>query len=186
MFKSHRYYEEFPLEYPRASTTHILGVCTGLLAASAVSASRSLTSLIPLAVQTIRIAFRLGSRVATVGYQVESRTDVPQTWSTIVLGISSDDAEIALSEFNENNVCYTNYILNKLLTRLGPLPLKSALHQRFELHVSHHQRSAVPAKPTVWHFAPVPESPMSRDSNPWTISCTSPIQPIGCRPNHRR
>jgi Starter unit:ACP transacylase in aflatoxin biosynthesis len=126
-----RYYEDFPLEYPRTSTTHILGVCTGLLAASAVASSRSLTSLLPLAVQTLRIAFRLGSRVATVGHQVESRTSVPQTWSTIVLGISSDDAEIALSEFNENHV---SYIIgaegNTLLMCSGPLTLKSTLHQR--------------------------------------------------------
>jgi hypothetical protein len=89
-----------------------------------------LTSLIPLAVQTLRIAFRLGSRVATVGHQVESRTSVPQTWSTIVLGISSEDAGIALSEFNENHVSHMNAFGNKLLICLGPLTLESTLHQR--------------------------------------------------------
>lgn len=43
-------------------------------------------------------------RVDTVGTQVESQTNIPHTWSTVVLGITSEDAEIALSEFNENNV----------------------------------------------------------------------------------
>ncbi|KUJ15366.1 ketoacyl-synt-domain-containing protein [Mollisia scopiformis] len=95
------YYEEYPLEYPRISTTHILGVCTGLLAASAVASSTSLSSLIPLAIQTIRITFRLGSRVATVAEQLEPPTNRTQTWSTIVLGIGSEDAGIAVAEFNK-------------------------------------------------------------------------------------
>jgi hypothetical protein len=84
----------------------MLGVCTGLLAAAAVASSRSLSALIPVAIQTIRIAFRLGSRVATVGDQLESRIDSSQTWSTIVLGIGREDAEAALVEFNEKHVSH--------------------------------------------------------------------------------
>jgi hypothetical protein len=99
-----RYFEEYPLEYPRFSSTQILGVCTGLLAAAAVASSRSLTALIPIAIQTIRVAFRLGSRVATIGGQLESRIGSSQTWSTIVLGIGREDAEAALAEFNEKQV----------------------------------------------------------------------------------
>jgi len=99
-----RYYEEFPLQYPHISTTQILGVCTGLLAASAVASSHTLSALIPLAVQTIRIAFRLGSRVATLGEQIEPKTQTLQTWSTIVLGVGREDALEALTQFNETNV----------------------------------------------------------------------------------
>lgn len=79
-------------------------MCTGLLTASAVASSTSLTTLIPLAIQTIRITFRLGSRVATVAEQLEPPTDRTQTWSTIVLGINSGDAGVAVAEFNRDHV----------------------------------------------------------------------------------
>ncbi|PQE14273.1 polyketide synthase protein [Rutstroemia sp. NJR-2017a BVV2] len=94
------FFEEQPLAYLEPANTEVLGVCTGLLAASAVASCTSLTSLIPLAVQAVRIAFRLGSRVATVGNQLETTKDRQQTWSTIVLGISADAGEAALAEFN--------------------------------------------------------------------------------------
>ena len=181
-----RYYEDFPLEYPRPSRTHILGVCTGLLAASAVASSCSLTSLIPLAVQTLRIAFRLGSRVATVGNQLESRTSVPQSWSTIVLGMTSEVAEVTLSEFNEKHVSYLADFAGKLLMHPGPLTLKSTLHQCLKFHVSHCERVTYYAKATVRDIAAFPESPISRDPNPGTISCTPLIQTVRCREDYRR
>ena len=81
-----------------------MGVCTGLLAASAVASCNTLISLIPLAVQAVRIAFRLGLRVATVGRHLESPLDRGQTWSTIVLGLGSEAAEVALNDFNEKQV----------------------------------------------------------------------------------
>ncbi|KAA8573325.1 hypothetical protein EYC84_003812 [Monilinia fructicola] len=96
------FFEEHPLEYLESSNTEVLAVCTGLLAASAVASCKSLTSLVPLAVQAVRIAFRLGSRVAAVGSQLESASDRRKTWSTIVLGISPEVAEHALAEFNES------------------------------------------------------------------------------------
>jgi len=96
------FFEENPLSYLKPSNTEVLAVCTGLLAASAVASCTSLTALIPLAVQAVRIAFRLGSRVATVGNQLESSSDRKKTWSTIVLGISPEAAEPALAEFNKS------------------------------------------------------------------------------------
>lgn len=96
------FFEEHPLAYLEPSNTEVLAVCTGLLAASAVASCKSLTSLIPLAVQAVRIAFRLGSRVAAVGNQLESASDRQKTWSTIVMGLSPEAAERALEEFNES------------------------------------------------------------------------------------
>ena len=181
-----RYYEDFPLEYPQASTTHILGVCTGLLAASAIASSRSLSSLIPLAVQTLRIAFRLGSRVATVGHQVETQTSIPQTWSTIVLGVNSEDAGIALSEFNENHVSCTDDSKDPILILTGPLTFEPTLHQRRKFHVGHHQWIAIYAEAAIRHITAVPESSMSRNSHSGTIPRTPLIQPIRCRQDYRR
>jgi hypothetical protein len=99
-----RFFEERPLEYLQNTKTQILGICTGLLAASAVASCTSLTSLIPLAVQAVRIAFRLGSRVTSVGNQIECQSETKQEWSTIVVGIASEAAEAAVSEFNEVQV----------------------------------------------------------------------------------
>lgn len=99
-----RFFEEQSLEYLQISKTQILGICTGLLAASAVASCNSLTSLVPLAVQTIIVAFRLGLRVASTGAQIESRAESDQEWSTIVVGIGSDAAEAALADFNEAQV----------------------------------------------------------------------------------
>ena len=101
-----RFFEENPLEYLQSSATQILGVCTGLLAASAVASATSLISLVPLAVQTVKIAFRLGSRVATTGQRLESPANQNQKWSTIVLGISSEAAEPALKELNDKQVSF--------------------------------------------------------------------------------
>lgn len=71
----------------------------------------SLTALIPLAVQAVRIAFRMGARVTTVGNQLESTVDRSQTWSTIVLGIGSEAAQIALEDFNDEQVCNASHAL---------------------------------------------------------------------------
>lgn len=95
------FFEEQPIKYLQPASTEVLGICTGLLAASAVASSTSLLSLIPLAVQALRIAFRLGSRVAAIGDQLESQKDRQQTWSTVVLGISPEDAAAALAAFNK-------------------------------------------------------------------------------------
>ncbi|KAK2629894.1 hypothetical protein QTJ16_000714 [Diplocarpon rosae] len=129
------YYEEYPLEYP-SSSTEILGICTGLLSASAVASSSSLSSLIPLAVQTVRIAFRLGSRVSTVANQLETPTDQSQTWSTIVVGISRDEAEVAISEFNtshglSNSKClYISAVGSMSVTISGAPSVRSKLFDR--------------------------------------------------------
>ena len=96
-----------------------MGVCTGLLAASAVASCCTLTSLIPLAVQTVRIAFRLGLRVATVGRHLESPSDWGETWSTIVIGISSEAAEVALKDFNDKQVSAILQVDKSLLTFRG-------------------------------------------------------------------
>lgn len=107
------------MEYLQASTSQILGVCTGLLAASAVASSNSLTALIPLAVQAVCIAFRLGARVSRVGHQLEASGSEDQTWSTIVLGISSEAAELELKDFNQNQVSDSERLLKFSLIGLG-------------------------------------------------------------------
>ena len=76
----------------------LVGLCTGLITATAVACADSLTALLPLAIESVRIAFRAGAHVGKVAQQleVESRS---QSWSTIV---ASDEksAQAALDSFH--------------------------------------------------------------------------------------
>ncbi|KAH6673078.1 hypothetical protein B0J14DRAFT_701044 [Halenospora varia] len=145
------FFEEHPLEYLQSSRTQILGICTGLLSASAVASCDSLVSLVPLAVQAVRIAFRLGSRVAIVGEQIESRLAGKQDWSTIVLGVNSDVAEAAVQEFNANqglvlsNKLYISAIGAMSVTITGAPSTRELL---FETSSSFHtlQRKEIPIR----------------------------------------
>lgn len=96
-------HEDRPLEYPVPKDTQILGVCTGLLAASAVASCPSLAPLIPLAVETVAIAFRAGELVATVSDRLEQRLE-NDTWSTIIGGQHMFSIESEIEEFNKEQV----------------------------------------------------------------------------------
>jgi Starter unit:ACP transacylase in aflatoxin biosynthesis len=67
-----------------------------------VASADSLTALIPLAVEAVRIAFRTGAHVGRVAQQLECDTQ-QKSWSTIVAADASV-VEVALSEFHEANV----------------------------------------------------------------------------------
>ncbi|KAF2853068.1 ketoacyl-synt-domain-containing protein [Plenodomus tracheiphilus IPT5] len=61
-----------------------LGLCTGALAAAAVSCSRSTLDLIPLAVDAIAVAFRVGLLVESCARQLVQPDKNDQSWSVIV------------------------------------------------------------------------------------------------------
>ena len=54
--------------------------------------------------------------MATVGRHLESPSDWDKTWSTIVLGIGSEAAEVALKDFNDKNVSAVLRVDKSLLT----------------------------------------------------------------------
>ncbi|KAF4537425.1 putative polyketide synthase [Lasiodiplodia theobromae] len=87
--------------YPDASSTRIVGLCTGLLTGAAVSCTQSLTELIPVAVQTVVLAFRTGLVVA----DVRDRIDMGQpdrSWSIMIPGLSGTAAAPYLDEFSRD------------------------------------------------------------------------------------
>ena len=102
-----RCFEEQPRTYIPSSLSRpdikLAGLCTGLIAASAGASADSLTALIPLAVEAVRIAFRTGAHVGRVAQQLECETS-RQSWSTIVAA-DAKAVETALSEFHEEDVC---------------------------------------------------------------------------------
>ncbi|KAI1129226.1 polyketide synthase [Nemania abortiva] len=71
---------------PSPQNSRILGLCTGTLAAAAVSCSQGSLELLPLATVAVRVAFRVGVAVAEVGNLVETPDSLPQPWSMVVVG----------------------------------------------------------------------------------------------------
>lgn len=96
----HRVCEENPRAYLQPGTL-IIGTCTGLLAASAIASSDSLIALIPLAVETVRLAFRLG---ATAARKAESLEASQTPWTSLVTGVDSTTVSVAVEEFNQTQV----------------------------------------------------------------------------------
>jgi len=91
-------------ELPRPEFLAI-GVCTGLLTASAVASCDDLQHFIPLAVETVRIAFRVGLLVSSRAREISGQP-AHTSWSTIVSGLSSDDANARIREFTKSHVSF--------------------------------------------------------------------------------
>ena len=75
-----------------------------MLAASAIASANSLTALLPLAVETVRIAFRTGLYVGEVADRLERGQDTSEAWSTTVATSDKQGAEVALDEYNQAHV----------------------------------------------------------------------------------
>lgn len=114
-----RCFEEQPRTYIPSSSSRpdarLAGLCTGLIAASAVASADSLTALLPLAVEAVRIAFRTGTHVGQVAQQLECERG-QNSWSTIVAA-DAEAAEAALFVFHEENVCASDTVT---ILRLDP------------------------------------------------------------------
>ncbi|USW47943.1 Putative thioesterase, Acyl transferase domain superfamily, phosphopantetheine binding ACP [Septoria linicola] len=89
--------------YPTASDSCLTGVCTGALAAVAVSCAISVTNLIPLALHTITVAFRLGARSWELGSSIAGNTidahGCYASWTSAVAGISADALQEKISAY---------------------------------------------------------------------------------------
>ncbi|KAF1988370.1 polyketide synthase-like protein [Aulographum hederae CBS 113979] len=141
------YYGENQDELPTPANTRLVGLCTGLLAASAVACARSLTDLIPLALEAVRIAFRTGN-VVGMSRDALQATATNESWSTIVTGINEKSAQAALDEFHasrgipSSNRAYISAVSVMAITISGPPATTSRLFQETEAFKSH--RVAIP------------------------------------------
>ena len=131
-------------EYPTHSSTHIVGSCTGLLAAAAVSSARTLVDLLPLAVELVSIAYRIGSLVTETRDHIEQAPSRSPSWSVVLPGLRKDQASDILKTFHKNNVgSGVKYISTSINTpsmpqsrikrtsvRSAPARLLSAVRQR--------------------------------------------------------
>ncbi|RCI15849.1 hypothetical protein L249_1704 [Ophiocordyceps polyrhachis-furcata BCC 54312] len=72
-----------------SSSSRVAGICTGALAAAAVSCSRNAVELVPLAVEAVTAAFRVGMLVADVAQRVAPSKTLEESWSVLVPGAAS-------------------------------------------------------------------------------------------------
>ena len=114
--------EDSTKPYPGPNDTYVLGVCTGSLAAAAISCSTSLSDLLPLAVQTALVAFRLGLCALDIRDRLETSTeDRGRPWSVVISGLEAQVAEAAIKTFCQENV--------SAVWRLWNAPVANAGHQ---------------------------------------------------------
>lgn len=79
----------------------VIGLSTGALAAAAIVCSSNLVNLVPLAVDAVITAFRIGVRVAELAKRVAPFDGADQSWSIKVSDLASADA---IHQFCQNTV----------------------------------------------------------------------------------
>ncbi|PYI20253.1 putative polyketide synthase [Aspergillus violaceofuscus CBS 115571] len=134
--------EENPRAYLQPGTL-IIGTCTGLLAASAIASADSLVALVPLAVETVRVAFRLGATAARKAKSLEA-SQTP--WTSLVTGIDSTTVSAAVEEFNQtqglrsSHRVYVSSVATNSVAVSGPPSLRTRLFEvSSALRGTHHR-----------------------------------------------
>lgn len=90
--KANKFYSQAEDRYHGTAVSQSIGLCTGALAAAAVTCSRSTLDLVPLAVDAVTVAFRIGMHVTDAARRVAQLNDSDESWSIIVPGTASFEA----------------------------------------------------------------------------------------------
>ncbi|KAI9670205.1 MAG: Type I Iterative PKS [Alyxoria varia] len=138
------FFEENPHGFPILPNVRAIGLCTGVLAAAAVVSARSLSELIPLAVEVVKIAFRAGTCVGVSKDALDNGSSDQDTWSTIVTNTSENTAKAALEAFETSsgiqspNQAYISAVSAMAVTISGPPCTTKRLFEDSEtLHKAH-------------------------------------------------
>lgn len=100
-----RHHEDFGLRTYLPGKTCIVGLCLGSLVAATVASSHSLADLLPLALETVGIAFRVGWQTLETARHLHARTNNAESWSVVFGGMDKLLAQVALEDFNRDMVC---------------------------------------------------------------------------------
>ena len=102
----HSFFDDHPSQYLVPSNTVLVGLCTGLLAATAVSASSGVLDLVTNALRVVRVAFRIGVKVndAAQRLSIDHDVQVKQSWSRLVVGVQKEVSIAEVEKFNERKV----------------------------------------------------------------------------------
>lgn len=84
----------------------VVGLSTGLLAAAVVALSPTIPALMPLAVEAVLIAFRLGLHVKNTASNIEMSPvhGDDSSWSYVIPGKTKPEAQNAIDEFHHDKV----------------------------------------------------------------------------------
>lgn len=82
--------------------TKLSGLCTGLFAATAIASSYSLSTLLPIAVQVVLMAFRTGSHVASLAERLSPATEKSESWTYVLPAAKETEAKVILAEFHKS------------------------------------------------------------------------------------
>lgn len=82
----------------------MVGLCTGLLSAAAISSTPTISTLIPLATQTVLVAFRTGLYVSSLSERLYPASVKSESWTMIFPGVGEGEAGKAMSKFHLSNV----------------------------------------------------------------------------------
>ncbi|KAF2667193.1 polyketide synthase-like protein [Microthyrium microscopicum] len=139
------YYCENPEQVPNPADTRFIGLCTGLIAATAVACSKSLSDLLPLAVEAVRISFRTGSVVGNSRDILEPASRQQESWSTIVTNTNEKLATEALAAFHNAKAlpvskhAYVSAVSVMAVTISGPPSTTKALFEESDAFKSSHR-----------------------------------------------
>ena len=93
------------------SQTCVVGLSTGLLAAAVIALSPTIPALMPLAVEAVLIAFRLGLHVKNTASNIETSSahDDGSSWSYVITGTTQPEAQEALDDFYHDKVTSNHF-----------------------------------------------------------------------------
>lgn len=101
---AHSRAEKMHEDSTRPSETCLIGLCTGLFAATAIASSPSLSGLVPIAVQMVLMAFRTGAYVTALADRLHKNSEGSSSWTYVLPGISEVAATSIISDFHKVNV----------------------------------------------------------------------------------
>lgn len=89
--------------------TALVGLCTGLFAAAAISSAPSLSGLVPVAVQVSLMAFRTGAHVAALADRLQGDADASQSWTHVLPAVEEAETRSLLKTFHTENVSKASF-----------------------------------------------------------------------------
>lgn len=92
--------EKEPEDWTDHDQTYMVGLCTGLLSAAAIASTPTVSTLIPLAIQAVLLAFRTGVYVGGFAERFCSPLPQSESWTMIFPGVGEEEANNAISKFH--------------------------------------------------------------------------------------
>lgn len=92
--------------YPTAEDACLTGLCTGHICAAAVSCATNVVELLPLAIETVAVAFRVGACAWETGSQLVAnpRPGSFPSWTAALYGINVEDLRQRIDKFVADTV----------------------------------------------------------------------------------